>query len=426
MNWTTTKKTVKKGVVGSFTIWIVGDDKSKFADLVTDFKSKNKIYATSNIVVESFSNYSDYYNTLLTSFVAGKSPDVFVLNNNESSIFLQQTDQINPTDIDPNNFRKWYQQFMWDDLIKTQSVSTKEGDKKIEYLIGVPVGYETLGLFYNRRYVQAKDVTSWAAINSAIKALKEKTPNMIPIALGNGSTVPYSEDILTQFFMLDDITSLDKADGNKMKQWISSYMVFGAQNGDNAYNKKLSELNTSGKTALDLFSTEDVAMVAGYPRMIGDISQKGFKKSFLWAAPFPNYFLSQGKTLVNYNYFVANKNSQALPLADTFLKYLASEQGQRKYLDLYPYYLPAQISLESEKLSEKLDPAYSIILKDFVRDDTVKSSFDKGIKALYDEQIVKVMDDSEWYIGGFEKFKTNLLCKVAKITLFQNLSSACK
>ena len=241
MNWATTKKTVKKGVVGSFTIWIVGDDKSKFADLVTDFKAKNKIYATSNIVVESFSNYSDYYNTLLTSFVAGKSPDVFVLNNNESSIFLQQTDQINPTDIDPNNFRKWYQQFMWDDLIKTQSVSTKEGDKKIEYLIGVPVGYETLGLFYNRRYVQAKDVTSWAAINSAIKALKEKTPNMIPIALGNGSTVPYSEDILTQFFMLDDIISLDKADGNKMKQWISSYMVFGAQNGDNAYNKKLSE-----------------------------------------------------------------------------------------------------------------------------------------------------------------------------------------
>jgi len=42
--------------------------------------------------------------------------------------------------------------------------------------------------------------------------------DIIPIALGNGSTVPYSYDILTQFFMLDGINTLNKADGNKMKQ----------------------------------------------------------------------------------------------------------------------------------------------------------------------------------------------------------------
>jgi len=60
--------------------------------------------------------------------------------------------------------------------------------------------------------------------------------------------------------------------------------------------------------------------------MIKDIDERGFKKTFLLASPFPHYFTSDGKSLVNYNYFVVNKNTKNYALATTFLSYLASEE----------------------------------------------------------------------------------------------------
>ena len=418
-------KNPKNTAVWAVNIWILDDNKTKFNDIINDFKAKNKSFATTTINIESFSNYADYYNTLSTSFIVGKSPDVFVLNNNEEPIFLEQVDAISPTEIDPNNFRKWFLQFFWDDLIQSAPITTEQGEKKVEFLVWIPAGYETLWLFYNRRYVQAKDVTSWAAINSVIKTIKEKNSDVTPIALWNGSTVPYAADIITQFFLLDGLTGLDKTEGNKMKQGLSSFMVFWDEAGDNAYNKKIPELREKWKNALDLFATDEVSMVAGYPRMLQEVAKRWFKKSFLSVAPFPNYFLSDGKTLVNYNYFVVNKNSRAIKVGQAFIKYLASEAGQKKYLETFPYYLPAQIALESERLWEKVDPNYSVVLKDFVRDDTVKSSYNKWLKALYDEEITRVLDDSENYIAWFEKMKKTLVCKILKITKFQNLSSDC-
>lgn len=423
---TSETKTPKNTVVWGVNIWIVGDDKTKFSEIVSDFKASNKTYASTTINIESFSNYADYYNTLASSFIAGKSPDVFVLNNNEQSVFLEQVDGISPTEIDPNNFKKWFQQFFWDDLVKTTTMTVGEEEKKVEFLVGVPVGYEVLWMFYNKRYINAKDVVSWASISSAIKNIKEKGTEIIPLAMWDGSTVPYAEDIITQFFMLDGLNTLEKTDGNKMKQGLSSYMTFWDPDGDNAYNKATPELKELWKNALDLFSREEVAMVAGYPRMLKEINQRGFKKNFLFAAPFPNYFLSEGKTLVNYNYFVANKNSRNLKFAQTFVKYLSTESAQKKFLTTYPYYLPALISLESDVLSEKIDSNYPIILKDFLREDTIRASYDKGLKSLYDEKIIEVLNDEQNYTSSYEKFKKNLICQVAKITKFQNLSSDCK
>lgn len=81
--------------------------------------------------------------------------------------------------------------------------------------------------------------------------------------------------------MLDSLSSLKDTTGNKMKQGLDSYAILGEAEGDNALNKTFKSLQDDGKNVLDLFSTEEVAMVVGYPRMIGEINKRGVKKSFL-------------------------------------------------------------------------------------------------------------------------------------------------
>lgn len=51
-------------------------------------------------------------------------------------------------------------------------------------------------------------------------------------------------------------------------------MILGEAVGENGFNKQLKNLKETGKNALDMFSKEEVAMVAGYPRMIQDIDAK--------------------------------------------------------------------------------------------------------------------------------------------------------
>lgn len=423
---TNTRPTNTQAITSDFSIWIVGDNKTKFEAVVNDFKEKNPTYKNAQIKVESFPSYEEYYTTLQAAFVAGKYPDVFVLNNNEEPIFLEQVEWVNPADFDPNNFRKGFAQFFGDDLIKSTPVDTADGQKNVEFLIGVPVGYETLWVFYNRKFAQAKDVANWAAINSVMTSIKEDNPDVVPVWLGNGLTVPYAADILTQFFMLDGLTNLKDTTGNKMKQGLDSYAILWDSSGDNGYNTLFDEMKEDNKTSLDAFSKEEVAMVFGYPRMIEEINKRGIKKGFLGASPFPNYYNASGRILVNYNYFVINRNSRSIALARAFVLYLWSEAGEKAFLKQFPYYLPAHIALETDFLWEKIHTEYNITLKDFLRSDSVRTSYNKGNKVMYDALISEVLDDEKEYQRRFERAKNYILCQTNKITKLENLSTSCQ
>jgi len=54
-----------------------------------------------------------------------------------------------------------------------------------------------------------------------------------------------------------------------------------------------------------------------------------------------------------------------------------TDSGASKYLDQFTYYLPALLSLESDKFDSKVNPNYNIILRDFLDRDSELSSFDK-------------------------------------------------
>ncbi len=420
----TNKWTDKNKTPSDFTIWMIWDNIEWSRNLVNNFKKFKSEYSNKNIKIESFSSYEDYTLALTSAITSDKTPDVFVLNNNEKqSVFLNQIRWIDPSFLNPNDFRKKYKWVFSDDLI----ITTWEWEDKQEFLKWVPVWYESLWVFYNRRYIKASELTSLSALNNVVATLKDKKPNLIPIWIWNWTTVYDSADIVTQFFMLENwVTWLKDVNGNKLKQSITSYFLFWDINWYNWYNSRFSELTKFWKTSLDLFSKWETFMVVGYPSLINKIAEKGFSKNFLQAAPFPHYFSWEWKTLVNYNYFVINKNTKNDDLANAFLLYLSSDIWAQDYLNEFTYYLPALLSLESDKLDEKISDKYNVVLWDFFNSDYELSSFDKWIKNLYDRNIITILDNASNYLNVFSKFESQISCETNKIITLENLSKICE
>lgn len=413
-----------KKVSWNFNIWILWDDINKARLVVEKFKSINPKYSNKIINIESFSSYDEYSYALTAAITADKAPDIFVLNNNEkNSVFSNQVIWIDPLLINPNDFRKRFKGVFADDLI----VSVWEGDQKQEFLAWIPVWYESLWIFYNRRYIKASELSSLSWLNNVITELKDKYKNLIPIWIWNGSTVLYASDIVTQFFMLENgVTWLTDVVWTKLKQWLASYLLYWDTSWYNAFDSRFMELSNLWQNSIDLFSKWETFMVVGYPRLINEIAKKGFSKTFLLASAFPHYYSWDWKTLVNYNYFVINKDTSEYVLANDFLWYLSTDIWANDYLNNFSYYLPALLSLESEKLDKKINEEYNVVLNDFFNSNYELSSFDKWIKSLYDKDIISILDNASNYEVSFNKFRTTILCKATKIATLENLSSNCE
>ena len=407
-----------------FSIWIVWDDVESAKKIVDKFKIVNPEYKSQNIIIESFSTYDDYNDALNSAIIQWKAPDLFVLNNNEKNwMFSNQVVWINKSIINPNDFRKKYKWVFADDLI----ISTWEWEEKQEFLAWIPVWYESLWIFYNRRYIKEDELSSLSWLNNVVADLKEKKPSLVPIWMWNGTTVAWVSDIITQFFMLENwVSSLEDVTWTKMKQWLSSYLLYWDVEWYNGYNSRFLELTNVWKDNIDLFSKWETFMVVGYPRLIMDIADKWFSKNFLLATKFPHYYSGEGKTLINYNYFVKNKESLNQDLANAFLKYLYSDIWAEDYLSLFKYYLPALLSLESDKLEEKISDDYNIVLNDFYSNEHELSSFDKWVKRVYDKNIVSILDNTANYESWFESLRRLILCKAKKISTLEWLSKSCE
>jgi len=418
-------KVTHKWANWNFTIWIFWDKKEDFFNFVNEFK-KDTWNKNLTVDIESFSSWEDYNFALASAISAWKAPDVFVLNSGETSLFENQAIVLDPLKFDPDKFRNDYKTFIEDKLIVSTVIDEKE-NKKQEFIMWIPVWYETLWIFYNRlKWIQPSDFNSWSSLYARIQKLKERRWDIVPFWIGRWKTVEYSNEIITQFFMLENVDNIDDVTQAKAKSVLSTYFTRYATSDSNWYDEIDQELYRAWKTNLDAFSRGEVAMVAWFPRMLLKIDEKWFRKSALYAKPFPAYFNWSGKSYVNYNYFVLNKDSNNKQAAEAFLEYLNSDEWALKYLKTFPYYLPARNSLEWDVMDNYILDWYKIKLKDFDNQDLEKSTFDKKIKLIYDRKIVDILDDKLDYLDNFYTFQKILKCKFKKIIKLENLSTNCE
>ncbi len=416
---------VWKSQSGGFNIWIVWDSVAKFNNFLDDFKKKNPAYSQVNYSVTSFPSYEEYTLALNSAFIQWKSPDMFVLNNNEISLFEEKIRWIPNDIVNIDDFRKNYKGMFIDDLVLSENV-WDDTEKRRELLKWMPIGYEVLGIFYNKwRGFKLTDFAFISYLEQAIQRIKER--GIVPLAIWNGSAVKDAWDILNQFYMLHGVKSLAWADSGKTRQALAEYMRYWEEDGDNAYNTLFEDALAEQKNNIDFFANKEVAWMVAYPRAIEKLHELWSSKKTLFAAAFPYFNNREWYTLANYNYFVINAQTTQQKTAFELIKYMNSDTWSEAYFNEYTYYLPARITLEEKMRDKKIMKGYdNIILWDFYSDEHDIASFNKGNKAIFDKDVVAVLDDFNSYIISYKEFRRKTLCYSKKILTLENLSSSCE
>jgi len=418
--WTTWNNNKKNTsiVSNNFKIWILDDSIEDFNLFLEEFK-KDSGLSNITVIVESFSDYSEYNKALASAIIKWEAPDLYMLNNNEKSIFLENAIWIDPSIISPDDLRTYFKPFFGDDLI--MSVWEEE---KTEFVVWVPFGFETMWLYYNfKRVNDVKKLWSFPKLQEVISDFNDNKPWYTALWIWLWTTVENSEDIITQFIMSSWIKNISLLWSAEINSSFSEYFDYASW--DNNYIKDHDILSKSSKSNLDYFIDWNISMVFGYPRMLNKIAEVWFSKNFLRVTNFPD-FINESETLVNYNYFVLNKNSINKDLAYTFLSYLFSEDWEKSYIENLKHYIPARISVYSELKDNDIHDDFYIKLKHFYNSEAVYSSFNKWIKELYDRDISLIIDSEASYLEKVLSFVWTLKCKSSKIINLENLSTSCE
>lgn len=402
-----------------FSVWIVWETPVNLEGFIDWFNKFSKSKWTTSI--KNFSNYEDYSLALTYALASGTAPDVFVLNNNEkNSLFENQVLWISPKIFSPDFFRREYKSFVVEQLIS-------KTDKDTEFVIWLPVWYETLWIFYNKNIVNSSDLKSFSSLKNSISKIKNKNSRIIPIAIWNWTTLDFSEDIATQFLVSKSwARSISNISKREIQTWLSDYLSFWDMEEENAYNSRYTELKKSNQDAVYLFREGEVWMVVWYPKLINKIVEKwGFSRSNLLVSP----FIIDSKnwaTLVNYNYFVINKDSKNLPLAEKFISYLSSQDWVENYLNTFPYYLPVIEAFEENLSERKIHSNYNIKLSDFFNENANYTSFDKWIKIIFDKSFRDILDFPKEATSKFFGLQKSINCKTSKIVSQDNFWVNCE
>ena len=412
-SWNKTKKTSN---LKDLTIWTFNTNKDNFNSFLDDFKKDTK-NTNLNIKVENFTDYEEYNLALASAFAKWEAPDIFMLNNNEKSLFLEQATWIDPNIVSVDNLRTDFKWFFGDDLI----MSINNWDKKIEFLMWVPVWYEPLGIFYNiKKIPNQKDLQNFSYIANLIR--QKARDWFAVIGIWWWRTVKFVWDILAQFFMWiwkNSITSISSTD---VKNVLTDYEQYFSW--DNNYEEIDTNLFIKQQNNIDAFIDWKIWAIFAYPRVILDIDDKWFSKRLLRAVSFPE-FINESKYLIDYNYFLLNKNTKNIEASYAFLSYIFSEFWEKKYLNHFKYLLPARTWLYDELKDDFINDNFFVKRKNFYNSTIEYSSFDKWIKFIYDNNTKNILDIKENTKSIFDSFITSLKCKTKKILKLENLSNNC-
>lgn len=403
---------------GWVVLWTL-DNADQFTTFLWWFRENFPQYQNSQIDVVSFSNYTEYYHALIGAFLWGRGPDLFVLNNSEWKYFDAQLYPSSPDIIDVDTFRNEFDLVFSKDLIEV--IPSEESN--IELLRWIPLWYQPMGMFYNFRELRWENLTTWSYINDLVNRFSQEWKTLLWI--WDGQNVAGIADIITQFFVQDNLAWVWETKANEFAQALTRYQMYGDRNAENKFTNIASWL-TSTQNNVDLFTQGQVQILFGYPSLLEQIDKKWYNKSFLRASVFPTYTPNSGNILVDYNYFVINKNTQNMWLSQDLMRYFASEVGQKSYLDIFAYYLPSRLSLLPERLEKNIKDGYPLKYKDFYDSWVDMVSFYKWNKELFDRNITKIIDDSINGRNLFENFRKTILCISNKMITWENLWTSCE
>lgn len=343
---------------------------------------------------------------MLRAIADGTGPDIFMLPKNEYAPLESQIAKIPESAVSIADFERRF------DAVFAGLVTSEKGENNAttQSLLGVPLGYETLGVFYNRSLFRSGIPTNW----SQVEALYGQFPNGIfPTNLGlKKNFVPNISDILPFFLSESKISSYKNL--RNITTPFQKYYSFGdlintppsEENTENAYSQNDTLRRTEGlmkenknSTTLDEFMRGNIGMIVGYPSLISDLELSAKRvgatgmENIIYTDRIPQFSASNPTNIAKYNFFAISKNSQNDDIALQFLNYLMSAEAGQIAVNLYPTKIPAQIEFHATAANATLSSNFPKARMDaFLLAPTWSVNvFDYGSKNTFDAII-----DSNW------------------------------
>jgi ABC-type glycerol-3-phosphate transport system substrate-binding protein len=432
------KKQEKVEIPTSLTIWINEGTTDAYKEIVEWFKKYAPEYAKTTITFEKQVRDPIQYRTLLLNTIAdGKGPDIFMIHAGEDIVLEGKIEPI-PWDMLPlADFDKKYETLFLPLIIS--SGSTKDDG---EYLLGVPMGYETLGIFYNKSLIRTFPKT-WNELDTLYS---EGLPSgKYPSNLGMSPRyTPNMSDIIGLFLGKEDILSYRTlSSANKS---FTSYIRYGEMpvgrwetTETDIYSPNTSLLENTPlmdrekTTTIDMFMRGEIGMVFGYQSLIEDL-EKAQKRAaseavndIILTERIPqDSWNGKKKNIARYAYFWISKSSNNGIAGVKFLEYLMTEDALQKYLKSHPYMIAAQTKFYTAQEAARLSSVLARTrLDSFIPElDETLFVFDYGMKSEFERFLDKYIDrNDKWDINNlWSLLSRTIQCAVGPYTTGTNLS----
>ncbi len=379
-------------------MWVVGDDTIGFDDIVKQFKT-NETYKNTNVVVTKFATYGDYEKSLLNVIADGNSPDIFVVPSSGAGILETKTANLPDSAVNIDDMTRNYNKF-FDDLIISTPGKSKDGkDITIRSVKGIPLGYETMGAFYNRAVVSNAVPVTWGDLKKYIT--ENTTEDVVPVALGYGNRyVTQAANIASLFLIQAGINSYDKMSDSQANKAIEDYISY-AGSADNLSSDNLNHLfklkdkmDKEGISTTDLFVRGKIGVIFGYPSMLREIeyslkrasSDASLEKKDLRSSEIPQTGIGKKLNLARYSYFALSKYAPNPDAATDFLVHLSSKESSEAYLDAFPHYLPARNDLVETRKDKVMNKNFPWVrYESFIpAGDVDLVNFDRGLTSEFE------------------------------------------
>ena len=417
-------------------IWTVNMSPSIFEELNKGFNNYVD-RRDMKLVVRNFSAYEDFLAIFPRAVQAGVSPDVVLVPNHGWHIYLDPyIVSLGENIIELDDFENRFHALFVDELVFEEKQKVDGQNQIVRGIRGVPVGFEPLGIYYNRDLMPTTP-KFWEKISELLAedAIEKKVP---AVSLGYGRATPVSADILpflTMQYEGEDFNSYDQIDSVESRSTIEKILKYKLEpNNLSQFNDAY--LNTLTNT--DLFARQNVATLVGYPSTERDIllaikrakKDKAYNKDFedavRWTTiPQVEEDPEKQINLARYMYFAMTKfgvnRNKEKPSNDPvirFMQYLATTEAQKTFFDNYEYYLPSQIALLAEPKSQidSKTGEFKMTIGDWYVATQKFVPYNKWLPHLFTYIVEKALDEPgatasviSWNILSYLKCKMNHL-----------------
>ena len=365
--------------------------------------------------VRDFASYEDFLDIFPRAVQAGVSPDVVLVPNHGGYTYVDPyVTSLGENIIDLTDFEDRFHPLFVDELVFEEKQKVDGKDKIVRGIRGIPVGFEPLGIYYNR-VLMPKAPEYWKNIMELLSDDAKKN-NVSALSLGYGRATPLSGDILPLLTIqykgdeFNSYTTIDSIESRASIDLLLSYRRLPNNLGQykDAFDNTL--------TVADLFARGKVATLVGYPSTERDIllAQKrakkdkslfeDFAKNLRWTT-FPQVEDEPKKqtNFARYMYFTMTKNgvnrNKEKPSNDPvikFMQYLNTAKAQETFFENYEYYLPSQMALLKSEKDTQIDKKtgdFGMTVGDWYVATQKFIPYDMGITHIFSRVVAQALDE---------------------------------